>query len=116
MVHATTQKQARRAAQMAAKWWGDRLRSGDREAFEEFLAMELEMALMHTPSVFLECDYDPQGILLQAVRAAGVECSGFMFSAKGILPTKHDLTVRPDRLEPKEGYGNWVAHIPVPTT
>lgn len=102
-----------RAAEMAARWWGDRLQSGDRGRFEEALRPLVLADLVAHGACYLECDYDPRGHLLTAVRAAGLTCAGTMFSARGILPTKHDLDVFPDRLEPKEGYGNWLDPVPV---
>lgn len=106
--------QIKTAARMAAQWWRERLETGDKDAFENYLAAAVEKALCEREPVFLRCDYDPEGVLLDAVRAAGVECTGFMFSGDGILPRKHDLTVYADRLEPKEGYGNWRPEIAVP--
>lgn len=108
-----------KTALAAAKWWGDRLQQGDREKFEAHLAEAIDASLKeqeekypkYEPRVRLSCDYDPQGLVLDAVRAAGVECRGFMFSAEGILPQKHTLHVTKGKLEPKEGYGNCTAHI-----
>lgn len=102
-----------KAAEMAADWWVERLQQGDRKAFRDYIVKAVSEQLPDAKFIRLECDYDPCGILLEAVRAAGVECRGFMFSAKGILPEKHSLKVRIDRLEPKEGYGNWTDAIPV---
>ena len=101
------------AAEAAADWWTARLQQGDREVFREHLALSVACALEFDRVVVLECDYDPQGLLLDAVRAAGVECRGFMFSAQGILPQKHSLDVFADKLVPKEGYGNWTEIIPI---
>lgn len=105
-----------RAAKMAAEWWGDRLQQGDRAAFVATLRDLVARDLEAGGECRLECDYDPDGHLLEAVRAAGVECRGFLFSAKGILPQKHLLDVRVDRMRPKEGYGNWTEGIVVPET
>jgi hypothetical protein len=104
------------AAKMAGQWWAERLdpqHADKREAFAA--AVEKAIRDHYEPGypVHLECDYDPQGPLLEAVRAAGIECGGFLSSARGILPQKHDLTIWPDRLEPKEGYGNWTDDIVV---
>lgn len=63
--------------------------------------------------VYIECDYDPKGPLLKAVHEAGLECGGFLFSAKGILPEKHTTLIKPGTIEPKEGYGNWTDPINV---
>ena len=107
-----------RAAQMAGEWWAERLNDQHahrRDAFAQEVAVRVETALRANPDfpVFTECDYDPRGLLLEAVHAVGIECRGSFFSARGILPEKHDLTIHPDRLEPKEGYGNWLDPIPV---
>lgn len=106
------------AANMAADWWSERLEAGDKTAFRETIRAGVEEALRDPGRgmIQLECDYDPRGLLLNAVHAAGIECRGMMFSARGILPEKHELTVWPDKLEPKEGYGQWLDPIPVPTT
>lgn len=103
------------AAKMAAEWWGARLIAGDRDKFTEALRGLVEDDLRVYGRCRLECDYDPRGHLLTAVHASGVQCSGMMFSARGILPNKHELDVFPDRLEPKEGYGRWTDKIMVPT-
>lgn len=102
------------ASRIAANWWADRLQSGDKEKFRKSLQLaifeELESGkkIVHT-----ECDYDPRGILLDAVNVAGNDCGGFMFSAKGILPLKHSLEISATELQPKEGYGNWTDPIKV---
>lgn len=103
-------------AKAAAQWWGDRLQRGDRDAFEKALTVQILIQLETAGGCLLECDYDPQGAVLDAVRAAGVECRGWMFSAKGILPSKHETIIRPGHIEPKEGYANWTAHIEVKLT
>ena len=99
--------QIRRAAAMAADWWTRRLLRGDKEAFRARLQELVEERLKVRAACYLVCDYDPQGMVLEAVRAAGIECRGVTHSADGILPRKHSLMVRRDRLEPKEGYGNF---------
>jgi hypothetical protein len=88
--------------------------SGDTQKFADTLRPLILADLQQHGVCHLECDYDPHGHLLTAVRAAGLECQGMMFSARGILPQKHNLDVFPNRLIPKEGYGNWTAKIPVP--
>jgi hypothetical protein len=107
--------QIERAAQMATHWWVERLIAGDKEKFAQTLKPLVEADLRSFGRCNLDCDYDPHGHLLTAVRAAGLECRGALFSARGILPEKHDLDVFPNILRPKEGYGNWTAVIPVPT-
>lgn len=103
------------AAKIAGDWWAERLMQGDKEMFAKEVAARVETALRSGATrVYLECDYDPQGILLEAVQAIGLKCQGFMFSADGILPRKHALDVRVDTIKPKEGYGNWREAIQVP--
>ena len=100
-----------RAAAMAGQWWADRLQQGDPVQFAEEVRLRVDAKLREESVVHLVCDYDPWDILLDAVRAIGLECRGVLFSAKGILPMKHGLTVRADRLCPKEGYGHWTSDI-----
>ncbi len=49
-------------------------------------------------------DYDPQGLLLVAVREFR-ECAGFMFSGAGLFPEKTGIYRRVGKLYTKEGYG-----------
>ena len=84
-------------------------------AFAEAVAIRVDLALRGQDMVFTECDYDPQGLLLDAVREViDPQCRGFGFSARGILPEKHSLDIAKNELSPKEGYGNWMPAIPVP--
>jgi len=101
------------AAEMAADWWTERLGKGNKEMFRAALITLIRKEFKTRDIVILNCDYDPLGILLDAVHAAGVECTGKFFSARGILPQKYGLAVYPDKLVPKEGYGNWTDEIPV---
>jgi hypothetical protein len=108
----------RKTAETAADWWTERLMQGDKAAFRASLVASIEAELRRDDWsegdwVDLECDYDPQGALLDAVRAAGIECAGSFFSARGILPQKHSTEIAPGRIVPKEGYGNWTAEIKV---
>lgn len=102
------------AARMAGEWWAERLQQGDKDKFAQEIKWRVFEELQREKFVFLECDYDPHGILLDAVHAIGIECRGMFFSADGILPRKHSLRVTESLLEPKEGYGNWKDVIPVP--
>jgi hypothetical protein len=102
-----------RAAEMAADWWTERLQRGDEQAFRAALLPLIDAELSKNGQCRLECDYDPHGPLLEAVHAAGVQCTGMMFSADGILPRKTSLLVTLATLEPKEGYGNWTDAIQV---
>lgn len=102
-----------KTADSAAQWWTDRLMTGDREKFKDFLSDHICKSLEQQGRCYLENDYDPHGALLEAVREAGIECRGNFFSCKGILPQKHETNITPGRIEPKEGYGNWTTPIEV---
>lgn len=113
----------RLAAKIAAEWWTNRLEQGDKEKFAERLAVLIDAALNDLEhqskrgvddEVVIKVDYDPDDMLLDALKASGVECRGCMFSARDILPLKTMLCVSQTRLRPKEGYGNWVDEIEVP--
>lgn len=104
-----------KAAEMAADWWADRLDPRhDRLKFRTALRDLIDERLGQDGRVCLDCDYDPQDLLLDALHMAGIDCRGCMYSAQGILPMKHYLLVLPHELQPKEGYGNWTAVIQVP--
>jgi hypothetical protein len=93
-----------RINEFAASWWADRLdaqHADQRDAFRVSLATRLG----EQTKWILECDYDPLGVLLEAVREAGIECSGRKWSANGILPKKTMLIRDEDGLRSKEGYG-----------
>lgn len=112
------------AAKMAGEWWANRLSEKYADKRDEFAAevarlceerMKEDVCPGRQSSCFIECDYDPRGLLLSAVRnVLDPECRGFLFSAQGILPEKHSLRVCEDKLIPKEGYGNWTDEIKVP--
>lgn len=123
------------AAKMAGEWWAERLykeHADKREYFAQAVAMRVEDALRGKAywdlsgcreewngdppeSIYIGVDYDPEGLMLDAVREViSQECRGTLFSARGILPQKHGLRVERDKLTPKEGYGNWTAPILVP--
>lgn len=123
-----------KAAEMAGKWWAERLEpkhADKKEAFAAAVARLVGEALrgdaywvfgenrragdgVPRGHVNTESDYDPQGLLLDAVREViDPECRGFAGSSYGILPLKHTLTITRDVLKPKEGYGNFTADIAV---
>lgn len=106
--------QITRTAVAAGAWWADRLGerfTQHRAAFIGAVAGRVEEALKRDAWIELECDYEPVGELLAAVREAGIDARGTAF--EGILPWKHSLSVEIGRLEPKEGYGNWTDVIEV---
>jgi len=102
-----------KAARMAGEWWACRLQQGDRCHFATEVETRVLARLQTEEIIILTCDYDPWGILLDAVRAIGLPCHGRAFSARGILPQKHELVVSAAFLKGKEGYGNWTDPIPV---
>lgn len=108
-----------KAADMAGKWWAERLddqHSDKREAFATEVAKRVKDALKHEGRVIVEVDYDADEILLASLHAAGIAHSGFMYGGFGILPTKTYIEVTSERLRPKEGYGNWTDDIAVPSS
>lgn len=87
-----------------ADYWAAKFMVDDkREAFRASLRAQLNAAeSFHWDD--LRVDYDPQGMLLTAVREAGIECSGFMGSARDILPMKHKMEVIDGKVSVSEGY------------
>lgn len=105
-------KTARNTAHAAARWWAERLIKGDAGKFQECLYRKVLAELKSSEVVYLENDYDPKGILLDAVRETVDESvRGFLFSGDGIFPRKHSTTIRVGSIKPKEGYGNWTDEI-----
>ena len=88
----------------AAKWWANRFQIEDkRDEFEAALLRRLPRRRWET-----YCDYDPWGILLDAVRDV-TECAGFCNSSRGILPRKTGLRRVDNKLLSKEGCGaEWI--------
>lgn len=93
-----------RINEFAASWWADRLDAQHADKQDAFRT-SLTTRLGEQTKWKMECDYDPSGVLLEAVREAGIECSGRMWSAKGILPMKTKLVRDEEELRFKEGYG-----------
>lgn len=128
--------QIARAAELAGKWWADRIRSerADSAQCEEFakvLAGLIAQTMLgeiawkwnvrgpqssdNQPRkvVNVEFDYDPDSLLFEALaRVFGEPPYPKFFS--DWFPSKHHLEIRPTVIRPKEGYGNWTAAIPVP--
>src|SRR6185436_21154713 len=88
-----------------------------KEKFHEILkAKIIEEFKKEDGRLNIENDYDPQGILLDAVREIGIDCQGFFFSGNGIFPRKHSTDFHQDKngnliCSPKEGYGNFLEII-----
>lgn len=85
----------------AADWWVERFGLVDKR--QEFRAALLK----HLPDHDWETynDYDPCGILLDAVREV-VPCRSFGFSGDELFPSKTGLNRRGGKLFAKEGYGD----------
>lgn len=88
--------------EIAAKWWSKYVPEEYRAAFESTL-----IALLPDGHWQLYNDYDPDKLLLKAVRTAGLECRGFMFSGKSVgFPEKSGLDFYGGVLSEKIGYGS----------
>lgn len=126
-----TTDQLEAAAKMAGQWWAERLaeeyaeqRQAFAKAVERCVLQELRGECYwdwhgerHNGrgrghgGVRITNDYDPHNCLIPALDEVFPGMPPW--KASEALPRKHELTVYADRLEPKEGYGNWTAHIPV---
>jgi len=85
----------------AANWWAERFEVDElRDQFRQALLKRIP----DTDRWALTSDYDPQGVLLDAVRDV-VECRGYLCSSDGILPYKTTLLLDDGRLIGKQGYG-----------
>ena len=104
-----------KAAELAGMWWACKLDDkyeDKRTEFSEILTKKIiekwNNSILNHPCIYTVCDYDAQDILLETIKEVlEPNYRGRMFSSYGILPNKHCLNVYPDKLEPKEGYGNW---------
>ena len=105
-------KTARKTAHAAARWWAEKLMRGDAAKFQDCLYKKILAGLRESKVVYVENDYDPQGILLDAVReTVDDSVAGVMFSGDGIFPRKYSTAIRVGSIKPKEGYGNWTDEI-----
>lgn len=88
----------------AAEWWAERFRQPEkREAFKAALLRYLPARNWTAYN-----DYDPQGLLLDAVREVG-PCLGACFSGDEYFPEKTGICREDNRLFVKEGYqSHWV--------
>lgn len=90
--------------EFAADWWAERFQKDEhREAFRVELLRLLNAEGPH--DIRLSVDYDPEGLLLEAIQNIGIPCSGSMFSADGLLPRKTFMRVKAQSCEWKRGYG-----------
>jgi len=90
------------------RWWKVRFQQqGLADAFESAL-----LELLPDGDWELYNDYDPDGILLEAVRKIGIECRGCFFSGDGLFPQKTGIKRKDGRLVAKEGYGGNFYEVP----
>jgi hypothetical protein len=92
-------------AGIAAQWWGRRLHHGNANKFSEALRSEIASLLANGNCAMVAVNHDPDQTLLAALRAAGIECTGFLFSARGVLPTKTIMWIDQCSVQVAEGYG-----------
>lgn len=72
-------------------------------------SVELEKIVDQIPTDHwcdLDVDYDPEGLLLDALRASGIDCRGCLHSADGIFPRKHRSQFGPGYFRVSEGRGS----------
>lgn len=89
-------------ASIASNWWAERFLIDDkRDQFRAELHRRLvdgshELDDERGFGLSMSVDYDPEGTILDVVVAVGIECRGFMFSAKGIFPYKTRMRIYRD--------------------
>lgn len=107
----------------AAQWWAEHFEVEEKRAeFKAALLKRLPENMWNPESappdislVHLDVDYDPEDALLQAINDIGIECSGFMDSAKGLLPMKTRMCVYASGVEVRHGRGGeaqWLSANP----
>lgn len=98
-----------RASIITAEWWGSLLMIEDKQKqFIQELTKVIDDKLNNDGECDLDCDYDPKGDLLDALRKCGIECSGSFFSADSILPRQHSSLTKPRIIRRTGGYRNWL--------
>jgi hypothetical protein len=119
------------AAKMAGAWWAERLADEYAEARPAFAAAVEKRVLQELRG---ECywdwhgerhdgvgyenrsrtenDYDPHNCLIEALQEALPSVPAWRL--RNALPNKRMLDVTPEKLTPKDGYGNYTAEIAVP--
>jgi hypothetical protein len=105
------------ALEAAAAWWAQQLQVRQKRAEfgrellhllkKEWEKAEEEARLDPTwkPFVRLNVDYDPEGLLLDAIRNVGINCRGCMGSADGLFDRKTRSDVGAGFFSVREGYG-----------
>jgi len=90
---------------MAARWWAETLPAEKREPFIVALVKRLPEGKWTTYN-----DYDPDEVMVEALREAGIPCRGCMFSGRELgFPSKTGVSWDGVQLFIKQGYGaEWV--------
>ena len=124
------------AAKMAGEWWAERLSDKYAErrpalaaavaqrvadtlngaAYWDWQGTRREGGGKPETQCHTECDYDPKGLLANAVSEVFSDMKPWQLfsSTQDLFPRKHGLRVTREALHPKEGYGQWMAEIRVP--
>lgn len=108
-----------KAAKIMSSWWASKLLDASkREIFAEKLEPLVVSGLTEAESIirgyldfFLYVDYDPDHILLEALRLSEIPCRGWGFSASTIFstPPKTGIRFENGKILTKTGYGaKWV--------
>jgi hypothetical protein len=86
--------------EQAAEWWGKFIAQREKRGpFKRAL-----VRLLPDGDWDLYNDYDPWGLLLEAIRESGIECRGFGYSGREIgFPDKAGLRCKDGCLEAKVG-------------
>ena len=86
---------------IASEWWANLLlKANKRDIFRAEL-----LQLLPNSNWKLQNDYDPQDILLDAVRNCGEDCRGVMCSGDPFFPRKTVMLRKENRLIAKIGRG-----------
>ena len=92
----------------AAGWWADRLdaqHAKSRDRFANAVRERIIEVLVVSGNMTLKVDHDPDAILRDALDAAGIDCAGVLFSARGILPSKTRMCIEGRTIRVRDGYG-----------
>lgn len=67
------------------------------ESYRAFLTKEILKVLEKRGSMFLSCDYFPDGVLIEAAKASGIELANY--------PWKTNMMIDDNKIRVSEGYG-----------
>ena len=104
----------------ATDWWADRMEKKEhRERFRAALYDILSKSRFGKQAhedIAIQCEYDPDKVLLKALKKAGIECSGSWFSAMCLLPEKTVMWLnRNGAVTVKHGYRTSTVSIRKPS-